>query len=389
MGPLAGVKVMEIAGVGPSPMCAMILADLGATVLRIERTAPVELGLERPPELNLLNRGRQVIALDLKSRDGVEVALALAERADILIEGFRPGVMERLGLGPDICFERNRRLVYGRMTGWGQDGPLSGAAAHDLNYIAITGALDAIGRKGQPPSIPLNLLGDFGGGALYLAVGVLAALSEASRSGTGQVVDAAIVDGTLSLMTMVYGNLAAGIWRPERGTNVTDSGAPFYNVYECADGKYVSIAAVELRFFRELLDRMGIDESSIPDRLDRATWQETQGVLAEHFRTRTRNDWCALLEGTDSCFAPVLSMAEAASNAHIKARSSLIEIAGVMQPAPAPRFSRTTADKPSPPRRVSRPEALGWLQRWLGDVRYRELEKSDAISAVSGTERGT
>ncbi len=386
MGPLAGVKVMEIAGVGPAPMCAMLLADLGATVLRIERTAPVELGLERPPELNLLNRGRQVVALDLKSKAGVEVALALAERADVLIEGFRPGVMERLGLGPDACFERNQRLVYGRMTGWGQDGPLADAAAHDLNYIAITGALDAIGRKGQPPSIPLNLVGDFGGGALYLALGVLAALSETSRSGLGQVVDAAIVDGTFSLMTMVYGNLAAGIWRPERGSNVTDSGAPFYNVYECADGKYVSIAAVELRFFRELLDRMGIDESMIPDRLDRATWQETQGVLAERFRTRTRTDWCAVLEGTDSCFAPVLSMTEAASHPHVKARKSLMEIAGVTQPAPAPRFSRTAPEQPTPPRNVSRSEALGWLRHWVGDAGFAGLEESGAIAAVSGTE---
>ncbi|MEB2317054.1 MAG: CaiB/BaiF CoA-transferase family protein [Pseudomonadota bacterium] len=389
MGPLAGVKVMEIAGVGPAPMCAMLLADLGATVLRIERTAPVELGLERPPELNLLNRGRQVVALDLKSKAGVEVALALAERADVLIEGFRPGVMERLGLGPDACFERNQRLVYGRMTGWGQDGPLADAAAHDLNYIAITGALDAIGRKGQPPSIPLNLVGDFGGGALYLALGVLAALSETSRSGLGQVVDAAIVDGTFSLMTMVYGNLAAGIWRPERGSNVTDSGAPFYNVYECADGKYVSIAAVELRFFRELLDRMGIDEGMIPDRLDRSAWQETQGVLAERFRTRTRSDWCAVLEGTDSCFAPVLSMTEAASHPHVKARESLIKIAGVTQPAPAPRFSRTVPDQPTPPRNVSRPEALGWLRHWVGDARFAGLEESGAIAAVSGTEGNT
>jgi len=386
MGPLAGLKVMELAGVGPAPMCAMLLADLGATVLRVERSSPVELGLERPPHLNLLNRGRRVLALDLKSRDGVEVALALAERADVLIEGFRPGVMERLGLGPDECLARNPRLVYGRMTGWGQDGPLAAAAGHDLNYIAITGALDAIGRRGQPPSIPLNLVGDFGGGALYLALGVLSALHEATRSGRGQVVDAAIVDGTLSLMTAMYGTVAAGMWNPERGTNVLDSGAPFYNVYECADGRYVSVAAVELRFFRELLARIGIDESEIPDRLDRASWSKAQALLADRFRTRTRDEWCLVLEGTDSCFAPVLSVAEAPSHPHVSARKSLIDIAGVTQPAPAPRFSRTAARTPQPPRNVSRDEALGWLRAWVGDEIYARLEGSDALGCVGGTD---
>jgi alpha-methylacyl-CoA racemase len=388
MGPLAGLRVIELAGVGPAPMCAMLLADLGATVLRIERTAAVELGLPRPPQFNLLNRGRRIVALDLKSKDGVEIALSLAERADALIEGFRPGVMERLGLGPDACLARNPRLVYGRMTGWGQDGPLADAAGHDLNYIAITGALDAIGRKGQPPSIPLNLVGDFGGGALYLALGVLAGLNEASRSGRGQVVDAAIVDGALSLMTMVYGNLAAGMWRPERGSNITDSGAPFYNVYECADGKYVSVAAVELRFFRELLARIGIDEAEIPDRLDRSSWERAQALLAERFRTRTRDEWCAVLEGTDSCFAPVLSMSEAPSHPHIAARKSLIEIDGVMQPAPAPRFSRTMPQTPSGPRSVARAEALGWLREWLGAECYERFEAGDALAAVSGTAGG-
>ena len=386
MGPLAGLKVMELAGVGPAPMCAMLLADLGATVLRVERSSPVELGLERPPHLNLLNRGRRVLALDLKSRDGVEVALALAERADVLIEGFRPDVMERLGLGPDECLARNPRLVYGRMTGWGQDGPLAAAAGHDLNYIAITGALDAIGRRGQPPSIPLNLVGDFGGGALYLALGVLSALHEATRSGRGQVVDAAIVDGTLSLMTAMYGTVAAGMWNPERGTNVLDSGAPFYNVYECADGRYVSVAAVELRFFRELLARIGIDESEIPDRLDRASWSKAQALLADRFRTRTRDEWCLVLEGTDSCFAPVLSVAEAPSHPHVSARKSLIDIAGVTQPAPAPRFSRTAARTPQPPRNVSRDEALGWLRAWVGDEIYARLEGSDALGCVGGTD---
>jgi len=387
MGPLAGLKIVEFAGVGPAPMCAMLLADLGATVLRIERTAPAELGLDRPTRFHLLNRSRHVIALDLKTPDGVALALEIAASADALIEGFRPGVMERLGLGPDDCFERNSGLVYGRMTGWGQEGPLADAAGHDLNYIAVTGALDAIGRAGQPPSIPLNLVGDFGGGALYLAVGILAALQETARSGKGQVVDAAIVDGALSLMTMQFGNLAAGLWRLERGTNVTDSGAPFYNVYECADGKWISIASVELRFFRELLSRIGIDEAEIPDRLDRVSWGRAQTLLAARFKTRTRAEWCELLEGTDSCFAPVLSMTEVAEHRHMAARKSLLEIDGIVQPVPAPRFSRTIPSAPSAPRDVTRAEALASMRHWFGDEPYAELARSDALDAVGGTIR--
>jgi len=385
MGPLAGLKVVEFAGLGPAPMAAMLLADMGATVLRIERVEPVELGLKRPLRYELLYRNRETLALDLKSREGVAAALEIVATADALVEGFRPGVMERLGLGPDECLARNPRLVYGRMTGWGQEGPLAQAAGHDVNYIALTGALDAIGRKGQPPSIPLNLVGDFGGGSLYLAMGMLAALLETARSGRGQVVDAAIVDGALSLMTMLFGTLAAGMWSPERGTNVSDTGAPFYNVYECADGKYVSIAPVELRFFRELLQRMDIDESLVPDRLDRSTWAQTQDLLAQRFSTRTREQWCEILEGTDSCFAPVLSMAEVSGHPHMTARRSVLEVDGVSQPAPAPRFSRTQCSDPKPPRTSTRDEALTSLERWIGDERYSELATTGMLDAVLGT----
>ncbi len=386
MGPLANLKVVELAGIGPAPMCAMLLADMGATVLRIERETPADLGLQRAPKFNLLNRGRQIIALDLKSANGIAIAHQLIAKADVLIEGFRPGVMERLGLGPDACLKRNPRLIYGRMTGWGQEGPLAGAAAHDLNYIAITGALDAIGQKDRPPSIPLNLVGDFGGGALYLAMGILAALREAASSGIGQVVDAAIVDGTLSLMTAMYGNYAAGNWRLERGSNATDSGSAFYNVYECADGRYVSVAAIEHRFFRELLSRIGIDESEIPDRLDRSSWERSRALLAERFKTRTRDEWTSILEGTDSCFAPVLSMAETAQHPHLAARQALLDIDGVVQPAPAPRFSRTALAEPGPVRMPTRKQAIGWVAEWLGEAAVAQMRSDGSLAAVSGME---
>lgn len=385
MGPLAGVKIVEFAGIGPAPMAAMLLADMGATVLRIERAEPVELGLRRPLQFDLMRRSRETLALDLKSGAGVAMAFEIVASAHALIEGFRPGVMERLGLGPEPSLARNPKLVYGRMTGWGQEGPLAQAAGHDVNYIALTGALDAIGRAGQPPSIPLNLVGDFGGGALYLAMGILAALLETGRSGRGQVVDAAIVDGALSMMTMHFGTFAAGMWSPARGTNVTDTGAPFYNVYECADGKYVSIAPVEERFFVELLERMGIDATRVPDRLDRSTWAQTKDLLARRFRTRTRAEWCSVLEGTDSCFAPVLSMPEVAQHPHMAARCTLVDVQGVSHPAPAPRFGRTPSAEPRAPRTATRDEALASLQRWLGDAHYGQLERSGALVAVRGT----
>ncbi|WP_426442571.1 CaiB/BaiF CoA transferase family protein [Bradyrhizobium genosp. P] len=364
----------------------MLLADLGASVLRIERTRPVELGRKRKLELNLLNRSRQDVALDLKDHTAVDVALELVSHADILIEGFRPGVMERLRLGPDACLARNPALVYGRMTGWGQEGPLAQAAGHDLNYIALTGALDAIGRPGQAPAVPLNLVGDMGGGALYLAVGVLAALREAQRSGRGQVVDAAIVDGVLSLMTMQFGSLAEAAWSPPRGHSTQDEGPYWYDVYQCADGKWISVAAAETRFFDELLRRLEIPESAIASvRRDRAEWPRLRSTLAERFRSRTRDEWTALLEGTDACFAPVLSIEEVEQHRHISARGSIVRVDGVPQPAPAPRFSRTPLPPPRLPHRVTKDEALATVKAWIGADRYAELKKAGTLDAVYGT----
>ncbi len=349
MGPLAGYRIVEIAGIGPAPMAAMLLADLGATVLRIERLAPSGLGIEKPARFELLNRSRRVIAVDLKQPEGVELILRLVAGADAFIEGFRPGVTERLGIGPEPCLARNPRLVYGRMTGWGQEGPLAQAAGHDLNYIALVGALAAIGRAGAAPTPPLNLVGDFGGGSLYLAMGMLAALLEAQRSGKGQVVDAAMIDGAASLLTMFFGMRAAGQWSLERGANILDSGAFFYEVYECADGKHVAVAPIEEKFFAELCRKLELDPKSFPARLDPAGWPAAKERLAAIFRTRPRADWCRLLEGSDACFAPVLSLDEAPLHPHNRARSTFIEVDGIIQPAPAPRFSRTQPAAPTPP----------------------------------------
>ncbi|HZG31054.1 MAG TPA: CaiB/BaiF CoA-transferase family protein [Ensifer sp.] len=346
MGPLAGVKIVELAGIGPGPMCAMLLADLGATVLRVERKVDAGLGIARPLKYNLLLRGRKQIAVDLKSKAGVDFVLSLVEEADGLIEGFRPGVTERLGLGPEECLARNPRLVYGRMTGWGQTGPLAQTAAHDLNYIAITGALAAIGRKDQPPSPPLSLVGDLGGGALYLAFGMLAAMIEARSSGKGQVVDAAISDGTAHLMTNFHGMRAAGLMSLERGTNFSDSGAPFYDVYECADGRYVSVAPIEGKFFELLVEKIGLPLAELPAQNDRSQWPALKERFAARFKEKTAAEWTALLEGTDACFAPVLSLDEAPEHPHMKARGVYVEIDGVVQPAPAPRFSRSVPENP-------------------------------------------
>ncbi|RAS03485.1 CaiB/BaiF CoA transferase family protein [Cupriavidus alkaliphilus] len=362
-GPLAGVKIIELAGIGPGPMAAMLLADMGADVLRIERETPVDLGVPKPLRYNLTLRNRRMIALDLKQPQAVQRVLRLVAEADGLIEGFRPGVTERLGLGPDQCLARNSRLVYGRITGWGQHGPLAHVAGHDINYIALTGALDAIGRNGEPPAVPLALLGDMSGGALYLAMGMLAALLEARTSGQGQVVDAAIVDGTASMAMTFFGLAAAGKWRAQRGSNILDSGAPFYDVYQCADGKWISIGPIEARFHAELLQRMGLRAEAIGGQMDEASWPRARAVLAAAFRARSRADWCALLEGTDVCFAPVLSFAEAPEHPHLKARGTFVEVDGVVQPAPAPRFSRTPAAEPTPPQAPGDlGEALaGWL----------------------------
>jgi alpha-methylacyl-CoA racemase len=365
MGPLAGIRIVELAGIGPAPMCAMLLADLGATVLRIDRPGPSQLGLRRPFRYDLLMRGRHGIALDLKSAAGKELALRLIDKADALIEGFRPGVTERLGLGPSQCLARNPRLVYGRVTGWGQEGPLAQAAGHDLNYIALVGALHAFGRRGQPPTPPLNLIGDFGGGALYLAFGIVCGLLEARQSGKGQVVDTAMVDGAASLMTAFHGMVAAGLARLERGTNAIDTGSNFYEVYECSDGRWISIAAIEGKFYAELLRRLDIDPATMPPQNDRARWPEAKARLAALFKTKTREEWCAILEGTDACFAPVLSIEEAARHPHNRARGTYVEIDGIVQPAPAPRFSRTAADLPIPPQQSTPEAAAAALDGWL------------------------
>ena len=347
MGPLAGVRVVELAGIGPAPFCCMALADMGAAVIRVDRTAPADLGLPGDPRLALLNRGRRSVAVDLKAPEGAAVVRRLAADADILVEGFRPGVTERLGLGPDDLLALNPRLVYGRMTGWGQDGPLARAAGHDLNYIALAGALDPIGDAGGPPVPPLNLVGDFGGGALYLAFGLVCALLEARHTGAGQVVDAAIVDGVAHLMTDIHGKIAAGRWSPERGGNLLSGATPFYATYATRDGRHVAVGAIEARFFRELLHRLGI-AAEAPQH-DPAGWPALRERLAATFRTRTRDEWVALLEGTDACFAPVLTPEEARDHPHLLARGTFVTVDGVRQPAPAPRFGRSATAVPGPP----------------------------------------
>ena len=348
-GPLAGLKVLEFAGVGPGPLCAMLLADMGAEVITLDRLSPSGLGIPRPWSCDVLRRGRRSLAVDLKHPDGVACVLDLVAQADALIEGFRPGVMERLGLGPADCAARNPRLVYGRVTGWGQDGPLAQAAGHDLNYIALTGVLAAIGRAGGPPAIPLNLLGDYAGGGLTLAFGLVCALFEAGRSGRGQVVDAAMTEGALALFAPFFGLAAAGLHRAERGTNLLDSGAPFYEVYACADGEWVSVAPIEPKFRSVLLEKLGFDPAAFPGLTDPADWPKARELLTARFAERSRAEWCELLEGSDGCFAPVLDFREAPAHPQHVAREAFIEIGGVVQPAPAPRFSRTPPAAPSPP----------------------------------------
>ena len=350
MGPLEGIKVIEIAGIGPGPFCAMMLADMGAEVVRVDRADRIRGGDPASPPPDVLLRGRRSIALDLKRAEAVEALLRMIEQSDALIEGFRPGVMERLGLGPDVCMARNPRLIYGRMTGWGQEGPLEHAAGHDINYIALAGALDAIGRRGQPPTPPLNLIGDFGGGGMLLAFGVATALVERSRSGAGQVVDAAMVDGAAVLMAMFWGMRGLAGRSGERGTNLLDSGAHFYDVYETSDGKYVSVGSIEPQFYAELLQRAGLQGEDLPHQMDRENWPEMKERLASIFVQKTREQWCEAMEGTDVCFAPVLSLDEAPRHPHNRHRRTFIEVAGAQQPAPAPRFSRT-------PTEVARPAA--------------------------------
>jgi len=342
-GPLQGVRVIEVAGLGPAPFAAMMLSDLGAEVIRIDRPNAESSRTE------VINRGRRSLAVDLKAPGAAALVLRLLDRADILIEGFRPGVMERLGLGPEVCLARNPRLVYGRMTGWGQDGPLASAAGHDINYLALSGLLWPIGHSDRPPPPPLNLVADFGGGGMLLVVGVLAALTAARGTDRGQVVDAAMVDGAAALGAMLYGMLAGGQWQVARGANMLDGGAPFYGVYETADGRWISIAALEPQFYRLMLTRLGLDDGRFDDQWDRARWPALRAALDALFRSRSRDAWCSLLEGTDVCFAPVLDPLEAPHHPHNRARGTYLARDGVVQPRPAPRFSGTPAALSLPP----------------------------------------
>ncbi len=351
-GPLTGLKIVEMVGLGPAPFCAMMLADMGAEVIRIAQK-PRPGADNNIPMLNtrfdVLARGRRSLALDLKQARGVAAALHLIGSADAVIEGYRPGVMERLGLGPEPCLQRNPKLIYGRMTGWGQSGPLAKAAGHDINYIALSGALHAIGRPGEPPPPPLNLVGDFGGGAMMMAFGIVCALLEARSSGKGQVIDAAMTDGAALLTAMVYGLKAHGNWIDKRGTNLLDGGAHFYDSYACADGKFIAIGAIEPQFYALLLKLCAIDDPDFHPQMDRSRWPALKQKLATLFKTKTRNQWCDLLEGSDACFAPVLDLEEAPQHPHNRARQAFIELDGVTQPAPAPRFSRTPAELSRPP----------------------------------------
>ena len=352
MGPLSGIKVVEFEAIGPGPFAGMLLADMGADVLIIDRPAAGDLGLKRARKIELMNRGKRSVRLDMKSASGVEAALELIARADALIEGMRPGVMERLGIGPDAALARNPKLVYGRMTGWGQDGPLAPRAGHDINYIALAGVLNAFGRKGSAPVPPLNLVGDFGGGGMLLGFGIACALVEARSSGRGQVVDAAMVEGASMLATMFSGMMADRTWSEERGANVLDTGAPWYDAYETKDGLYVSIGSIEARFYAELLEKLGVAGEALPAQHDRAGWPVLRTRFAGIFRSKTREEWTRIFEGSDACFAPVLSFTEARRDPHNAARGSFVTVAGIEQPGPAPKFSRTRPEvQRAPPER--------------------------------------
>ncbi len=374
-GPLTGLKVIEMVGLGPAPFCAMLLADMGAEVIRVQRPGQA---LGERARFDVLGRGRRAIALDLRQSEGVETLLQLLEGADALIEGFRPGVMERLGLGPEQCLQRNPKLVYGRMTGWGQSGPLAQAAGHDINYIALAGALHAIGRPGEKPVVPHNYIGDFGGGGMLLGFGLLCALLDAQRSGKGQVVDAAMTDGTALLSAMMYGFRAGGRLSDERGANLLDGGAHFYDTYACADGRFIALGAIEPQFYAELLQRCGIDDPQFQQQMDPRQWPQLKAKLTALFLQRSRAQWCELLEGSDACFAPVLDWAEAAQHPHNRERGTYLELDGVLQPAPAPRFSRTPAAKPT--QASGEPQSEAVLRDWgLSDARIADLQQAGVI----------
>jgi len=345
MGPLKGLKIIEMAGIGPGPFCGMVLADLGAEIIRVDRASAIGTGSKQEPS----NRGKKSIAVDLKAKEGVEVVLKLVEKAVAIFEGFRHGVMERLGIGPEVCLARNNRIVFGRMTGWGQEGPLANAAGHDINYISLSGALAAIGRPGSPPVPPLNLIGDFGGGGMLLALGLVAALLESKESKKGQVVDAAMTDGSALLMTMIYSMQSSGMWKTTMGSNLLDGGSHFYDTYECKDGKFISIGSIEPQFYALLCQIAELDEKVFSKQMSRDLWPEQKEEIKKIFLKKTRDEWCELMEGTDVCFAPVLDMSEAPQHPHNKERKTFIDLEGVTQPAPAPRFSRTEPEVVSSP----------------------------------------
>jgi alpha-methylacyl-CoA racemase len=376
MGPLKGVKIIEVGGIGPGPFCGMMLSDMGAEVIRIERKGQ---STSTQPKYDVMMRNRRSVGIDLKKTEGVDIVLSMVKQVDALQEGFRPGVMEKLGLGPAVCLERNPRLVYGRMTGWGQEGPLALVAGHDINYISLSGALHTFGRKGQKPVAPLNMVGDFGGGGMLLAFGIVCALFEAQTSGKGQVVDAAMVDGSAALMAMIYGHRASGLWADERGVNLLDSGAHFYDTYETADSKYISVGSIEPQFYELLLKHAEIDDPDFENQLDQQKWPELKERLTEVFKTKTRDGWCEVMEGTDVCVAPVLSLGEAPNHPHNKARNTFIELEGVLQPAPAPRFSRTQPEIQGPP-----PTPGGNKEEVLIDFGFSkdEIESLKAAEAI-------
>ena len=379
-GPLEGIRIIELAGLGPSPFAGMMLADAGADIIRIDRSDRATYPPNTEPHVDLMNRGRRSVAVDLKHPDGVALVLRLVEQADGLMEGFRPGVTDRLGLGPDVCLARNPKLVYGRMTGWGQEGPMAQVAGHDIDYIALAGALEPMGRVGERPFPPLNLVGDFGGGGMLLAFGMCAAIISAQRTGAGQVVDAAMVDGAASLMTMTYTLISAGIWKDQRGTNLLDTGAHFYEVYETADGGYMALGAIEPQFYAELIHRLGLEGEDMPDQMDRQAWPEMKERFAALFATKTRAEWEAVFEGSDACATPVLSPAEAPGHPHLRHRETFTEVAGVVQPSPAPRFMGTPGSIRRPPPNPGQ-HADEALADWgLDPGEVAELRASNAVS---------
>lgn len=379
MGPLKGLKIIELSGIGPGPFTGMLLADMGAEVISIHRRSSSNFD-EKMSAINISERGKRPIALNLKSPEGVETVLKLVESADAIFEGFRPGVTERLGIGPDECLARNSKLVYGRMTGWGQDGPMAQAAGHDINYISLSGALHAIGRKGEKPLPPLNLVGDFGGGGMFLAFGMACAIIEAQRSGKGQVVDVSMVEGSAALMHMMYSMKAMGIWTENRGTNILDTGAHFYDTYETKDGKFVSIGSIEPQFYALLIEKAELDKEKFSSQMNPPKWNEMKDELAKVFKQKTRNEWCEIMEGTDVCFAPVLAMSEVAEHPHNKARGSFINLNGVLQPAPAPKFSVTQPGTPLAPK-PSGSETINVLKDYgFSDSEIENLKKQGALT---------